>query len=127
MTIGMQVGAWLLHKINLKLHLLIGIIVYCGALYLSQHMQTFTQFVIMYSIVLGFGMGINFFLPIACGWSYFPTIKPIVAGSMFSWIAISSIWWTYISTETLNPSHEKAPIHRSTPLGHESYFDPDSD
>jgi len=110
MTITMQLGAWLLHKINLRLQLFIGSAIYCSAIYLAQYMDHYDSFVLVYSLMSGFGIGIIFFLPIACAWSYFPTIKPLVAGSILSWCSLSSILYIYLSRQVLNPLMEHPTI-----------------
>lgn len=97
MTVTMQLGAWLLHKINLKLQLFIGTLIYFTAIFTSQYIQTFTNFVLVFSVWGGFGFGIIFFLPIACAWSYFPTIKPLVGGSILSWTSLSSLLYYYFA------------------------------
>ena len=65
-------------------------------------MPTFYTFMLLYSVAAGFGMGLIWFLPIGCGWSYFPKKRPLVAGSMFSWIAVGSIIWHLLAHEILN-------------------------
>ena len=89
-------------------------------------METFNSFLLCYSILAGFGIGLVWFLPIACGWSYFPQIRPLVAGSMFSWVAIGSIGWTALTIDTVNPDHEAPYLHYETAQGQMSYFDSDS-
>lgn len=81
----------MLHKIDLRLQLLLGAIIYSSAVYLSQFAHTFELFVLSYSILGGIGMGIVYFLPVLCGWSYFDTIRPIVAGSILSWFSLMGI------------------------------------
>lgn len=90
-------------------------------------MPTFFTFVIVYSMFSGIGIGIIFFLPIACAITFFPTIKPYVAGSILSWCSLSSIMWIYIARSTINPNSE-APtiIVDAEKEGKERYFDPDS-
>lgn len=90
-------------------------------------MPTFFLFMVVYSMLSGIGIGIIFFLPIACAWSYFPTIKPYVAGSILSWCSLSSIMWLYIARSTVNPNSEPPTIIVDAgKQGHEKYFDPDS-
>jgi hypothetical protein len=79
-------------------------VTYCSSIFVSQFMPTFFTFIVCYSMLSGIGIGIIFFLPIACGWSFFPAYKPYVGGSILSFCSLSSIMWLYITRETLNPN-----------------------
>lgn len=126
-TGAMQLGAWLLHKIDLRLQILLGVVIYCLSIFVAQFMPTFFTFVVVYSMLSGIGIGIIFFLPIACAWSYFPTIKPYVAGSILSWCSLSSIMWLYIARNTVNPNSDPPTVViNAGKEGIEKFFDPDS-
>jgi len=84
------------------------------------------MFVLIYSVMAGIGIGIVFFLPIACGWSFFPLVKPLVGGSILSWCSISSIMYAELAIHTLNPNNEKPTIIVPVGKGKEKYFDPNS-
>jgi len=58
-----------------------------------------------YSILAGFGMGLTYFLPVLCGWSYFPWIRPVVAGSILSWFTWVSMGYALYTTDKLNPDN----------------------
>jgi hypothetical protein len=85
------------------------------------------MFVLIYAVWAGIGMGLTWFLPVACGWSYFPTKKPLVAGTMFSFSAISSFWYAEILLYNMNPEKDKptveVPLYKAAVL---NYFAPDS-
>jgi MFS family permease len=100
MTVSMQLGALLFGKIDMRLQLFIGTVIYCSALFLSQFMETYTSFLFVFAVMGGFGFGIIFFLPIGCVWSYFPLHKPYVAGAVLSWCALSSCYYYYMTPET---------------------------
>ena len=106
-AIAMQIGAWLMHKISLKLQILLGTVIFTSAVYLSQFAQTYTGFVLIYNVMAGLGIGIIFFLPIHAGWSFFPHVKPIIAGSQFSWCSIASIMYSAVTVDILQTYTQK--------------------
>jgi len=81
---------------------------------------------IFYSFGAGTGFGIVYFLPILAAWSYFPTIRPICAGSILSWFSLAGIPYAEIALDTLNPLREKATIFIKSGKATEKYFAPDS-
>ena len=85
------------------------------------------MFMLIYAVGSGIGMGLTWFLPITCGWSFFPTYKPLVAGSMFAFSAISSIWYAEILIQKMNPEKAKptveVPLYKEAVL---NFFPPDS-
>jgi hypothetical protein len=84
------------------------------------------MFVLFYSILGGFGMGIGYFLPILCGWSYFPTIRPIVAGAILCWFPLMAMGYARYATLHLNPLNERPPIIISEGLFVQKFYDPNS-
>ncbi len=126
MTVSMQLGALLFGKIDMRLQLFIGTVIYCAALFLSQFMETYTSFLFVFAVMGGFGFGIIFFLPIGCVWSFFPLHKPYVAGAVLSWCALSSCYYYYMTPMILNPTGEKPQIIIPTVVGTDRYFAPDS-
>lgn len=40
-----------------------------------------------------------------CGWSYFPWIRPVVAGSILSWFTWVSMGYALYTTDLLNPEN----------------------
>lgn len=89
-------------------------------------MPTFTSFVFMHCCLSGIGIGFIFFLPIVCGWSFFPTLKPFVGGAILSWGSLSDLWWFTMARNTLNPTREQPHIGIETPDGLEKYWEADS-
>jgi hypothetical protein len=83
---------------------------YAIGVYMSQYAKNFTMFVLYYSILGGFGMGIGYFLPILCGWSYFPKIRPIVAGAILCWFPLMAMGYARYATIHLNPLNERPSI-----------------
>ena len=90
-------------------------------------MPTFPLFVLMHNCLAGIGIGFIFFLPIVCGWSYFPHLEPFVSGAILSWGSLSDLWWFTMARLILNPNGEKPHIEILTADGLEKYFEPDSE
>jgi hypothetical protein len=109
-SISMQLGSWLFHKIDMRLQLLIGSLIFAASIYLSQFAETWDQFVMFYSCMAGFGFGIVYFLPVLCGWSYFPHIRPVVAGSILSWFTWIAMGYALYAIHLLNPENEPPNI-----------------
>ena len=89
-------------------------------------MPSFTTFVLMHNCLSGIGIGFVFFLPIVCGWSFFPTLKPFVGGAILSWGSLSDLWWFTMARNTLNPNKEKPHYDIKTSSGLERYCKSDS-
>jgi hypothetical protein len=88
---AMQLGSYLLHKIDLRLQLLLGMSIYALSVLLAQFPTSFDSFCFFYSFLGGTGMGIVYFLPVLAAWSFFPTIRPICAGAILSSFSIAAI------------------------------------
>lgn len=125
-SISMQLGAYLFHKISIKLQLLIGCVMFSGSVYLSQFAESFEMFILFYCVLAGFGIGIVYFLPVLCGWSYFPTIRPIVAGSILSWFTWVSMGYALYATKLLNPDNAKPTIIVQSGMSVQKFYDPNS-
>jgi MFS family permease len=110
LTGGMQLGAWLFHKIEMSHQIMIGASIFSASIYFAQYMETFSGFLAVYAWCAGIGIGIIWVLPVACAWSYFPAYRAPVAGSIFSWLGISTIMWSHIANHTVNPSGEAGTI-----------------
>ena len=100
--------------------------IYAIAVFLSSFANDFDTFLLFYSVLGGIGMGIVYFLPVLAGWSFFPTIRPIVAGSILSWFSFAAIGYAEFAIQHLNPHNEKAPIRIKNGLITEKYFPVDS-
>lgn len=71
-------------------------------------------------------MGIVYFLPVLCGWSYFDTIRPIVAGSILSWFSLMGIVYAEIAVFVLNPDHEQPTIIVPVGKAKQKFYEPTS-
>jgi len=123
---AMQLGSFLLHKIDLRLQLLIGSAIFSSAIYLCQFPTNYTSFCFYYSFLAGTGFGIIYFLPVLSAWSYFSHIRPICAGTILSCFSLAAIGWALLALKTLNPNNEPATIIIKNGLVTEKYFAPDS-
>ena len=104
LTAAMQLGAWLFHKIDIRQQIMFGASLFCAGIYFAQFMKTYAEFILCYCILSGIGMGVFWVLPVECAWSYFPNHRAPVAGSIFSWMGISTIFWSWITKNTVNPN-----------------------
>lgn len=105
---------------------MLGASIFSASIYFAQYMATFSGFLCVYAFSAGVGIGIIWVLPVACAWSYFPEYRAPVAGSIFSWLGISTIFWSHIANHTVNPTGEAGTIVHDSGRGIEVYFAPDS-
>jgi hypothetical protein len=66
-------------------------VIYAIGVFLSSFANDFDTFLLFYSCLGGIGFGIVYFLPVLAGWSFFNTIRPIVAGAILSWFSFAAI------------------------------------
>ncbi len=84
------------------------------------------MFILFYSIYAGIGVGFIFFLPVICGWSFFPLIKPVIGGWVTGWASLASMYYVEIAILMLNPNREKPTIKVPHGKALDKYFAPDS-
>ena len=60
----------------------------------------------------GLGCGMNYFLPLICGWEWFPNNKGFVTGCTLFGYGFGSFIFSQVSTKLVNP-HNSSPIKNS--------------
>ena len=69
----------------------------------------------------GLGSGVCYFVPLVCGWEYFPKRKGFVSGVILAGFGFSSFIFSLLSTHLVNPNHENPTIEdKATGV---TYFD----
>ena len=58
----------------------------------------------------GLGTGVCYFVPLVCGWEYFPQKKGIVTGMILAGYGFSSFIFSQVSTALANPNHENPDV-----------------
>jgi hypothetical protein len=67
-------------------------------------------FVILFGFLNSFGSGMNYFVPVVCGWEYFPEYKGRVSGLNMCAYGISGFFLNLIVLALVNPKSEEALI-----------------
>lgn len=80
------------------------------------------MFLISYSMIGGFGLGINLFLPIYISWKCFPLTKGAVTSAIFCSEAIGTIIFSLSSSQLVNPANSQATIVSIVGNTHYNYF-----
>ena len=70
-------------------------------------MTTFESFIAIYSVCLGTGFGIVYFLPVLCAWSYFPGYRDLCAGTILCCFSLAAIADSAFTTTLINPDNEE--------------------
>ena len=58
----------------------------------------------------GVGCGMCYFIPLVCGWEYFPHKKGLVTGVILAGYGFSSFIFSLISTDLVNPDNKEPTI-----------------
>ena len=83
--------------------------VFCGGaiaiagMMLSTFVTNFWLFLICYGMMSGIGCGLNYMIPVCCGWEYYPEKKGLITGIIFSAYGLGSFFYSLISTALVNP------------------------
>lgn len=51
-----------------------------AGIFMSSYTKSLPAFICTYGIMSGVGVGITYFVPMICGWEYFPSRKGLVTG-----------------------------------------------
>jgi len=121
---GYQIGTLLANHFRWspKLILALGSSIALGGIFAATFTKNFWAFVMLYGSLSGLGCGINYMIPLVCGWEYYPDYKGRVTGLIIGAYGCSSFVFTQLSTHLVNPDNKPATIRISDNL---SYFDAD--
>ena len=122
----MQIGNVLMDYLNPRLQVLLGGLIWICAVYLAQFPVSFPVFLCVYSLLGGLGFGICYFVPILCAWSYFPTKRNLVAGSILCCFSLNAIVCSTVTTNMVNPMNEEPDITIQLGKNTESFYSIDS-
>lgn len=98
-----RVGAYYQKRVNPKIVLAVGHILMLSSILIASFMQTWWTFVVFYAILFPIGAGICYWVPIMCGWEWFPERKGLVSGLILAGFGFSSFIFGFITTAIANP------------------------
>ena len=109
---GYQLGAFLFQTLrwNVKIVILLGASCALSGVYMSSYTTNLPAFLCFYCIMNGLGCGCCYFVPLVCGWEYFPEKKGIVSGVILAGYGFSTFIFSLVSTALVNPNGDNPYI-----------------
>jgi MFS transporter, OFA family, oxalate/formate antiporter len=90
-------------RLPIKVVLLIGTGSALTGVYTSSFTTNLAPYLSLYTLLNGLGSGILYFLPLVCGWEYFPERKGLITGIVLSSYGFGSFIFGIVSTMLCNP------------------------
>lgn len=69
------------------------------------YIKNYYLFIIVYAGANGIGCGLGYLMGMYIAWTYFPTIKPVITGSILFCAGVSASIFTPIQTYIINPDN----------------------
>lgn len=85
----------------------------------ASYAHTWWLFVFFYAILFPAGIGLIYWIPIICGWEWFPEKKGAVAGAVVAGYGLGAFFFGFLTTAIANP-HNLRP-HKKEKDG-DDYF-----
>ena len=102
---GYQLGTYLLNKrVNVKLIIVFGGSCCLVGVYLASYTRDIVSFLIFYCVFNGLGTGCCYFIPLVCGWEYFPHKKGMVSGTILAGYGFAAFIFNLVSSKLVNPT-----------------------
>ena len=95
--------------------------------FVCSYITNFALFAFIYVLVMGFGFGLIYMLPIRNAWLFYPDRKGMVSGIILCSYSVGAICWSFLSTYLANPNNDPTTIKIKNGITYEKLFDPDSD
>jgi len=103
-------GAYMQKRYNPKLVLLLGSVIMVGSVFAATFCRTWWAFTFFYGLMFPVGIGIVYYVPIMCGWEWFPEHKGTVTGVVVAGYGFGAFIFGFISTALVNPTNEKPTL-----------------
>ena len=103
-------GAFWQKKYNPKLVILLGVSIMSGSILFASYMKTWWSFVAFYCFGYPAGIGIVYWVPIMCGWEWFPENKGLVSGLVVGGYGFGAFIFGFVTTAIANPENLKASV-----------------
>lgn len=104
MCIGMPMSATLQASLGLPGAMMFGSLIVSLAVFSSSFVTTLAPFVLLYSILFGFGIGFAYTAPIVAGWRHYPAKKGLVSGFTLCGFGLGGFVFNLIGTALANPN-----------------------
>lgn len=74
-----------------------------SGVFLASFAKNLYVFILLYSLVVGFGTGVAYTAPMVAGWKWFPQSKGAVSGSVLLGFGAGGFFFNLIGTRIINP------------------------
>ena len=105
MAFSNPTGAFLFKVVPAKIMVGIGSLLGVIAFAVSASAQTFLQYIICFSVLYGFGIGMGYFTPLACGWEWMPERKGLVTGVILGAFGFGAFIFNFVAQAIVNPEN----------------------
>ena len=78
-----------------------------SAILISSYQTNWVVYLFLYACLYPIGIGICYFVPLVCGWEYYPKRKGFVSGLIMCGFGMGAFAFGFISTAIANPNNEK--------------------
>lgn len=115
-NIGYPIGTYLLVQKNLnpKYIILIGGSIAITGIYCSTLTTNLWVFIVLYGALMGVGTGMNYMVPLLCGYEYFPNRQGLITGIVLGCYGLGSSIFNLLATKIVNPNNEGTTIQSKT-------------
>jgi MFS family permease len=86
-----------------------------GGVFASTFTHSFPLFYFTFAVMYGCGIGFCYFVPLMCGWEYFPDRKGMVSGIIIGGFGFGAFIFGFVSTAIVNPE-DFNPATQTPPL-----------
>jgi OFA family oxalate/formate antiporter-like MFS transporter len=69
-----------------------------SGIFASSYMKSLNAFIVLYGGLSGIGSGMMYFVPLVCGWEWFPKRRGLVTGIIVGSYGLGSFIFTQIAT-----------------------------
>ncbi len=90
-------------KLGYRLTATLSIVVFSATIFLASFIKSYWGFMLMYSVIPPFVLGLAYMIPLNCGWAYFPQHKGKVTGIISTAFGLSTSLFNIIATDMVNP------------------------
>ena len=109
-TIAGPIGALLLKRLHPKIIIVLAASIMTFAVLGASLMKTWWTFVIFWAIMFPFGIGMMYYVPIICGWEWFPNRKGLISGIIIGGFGFGAFIFGFVTTAIANPNNLKVAV-----------------
>ena len=102
--IGMTLSPFVQSKIGLSKTMLFGSYLMSVSVYLSSYSKNLQQFIVLYCVLFGTGIGMGYTSPLIAGWSWFPKNRGLISGIVLAGFGSGGFLFNILGTQFVNPN-----------------------